>query len=253
MIIFPFFIQSFIYQNKKLPASHSFAFDQPFKVLNIVSTNRKDSLSAILFESAKKTSNGIIVYFHGNSDNLDRWGKEAQSLAKYGYDILVFDYPGYGKSTGKPSEISFIKSAETIMEWVEEKYALENIIIYGRSLGSAIATYICQGKEYKSVILETSFYDMPSLVDRRFFPLSAFVRWKKNIFPVYKYIQKIKIPILIIQGDKDRITPYKECIKLKQYLDMKDKFVTIEKGKHKNLNTFTLYQETLDSWMNFKK
>ena len=182
--------------------------------------------------------------------NLRRWGKEASRLVEYGYDVIVPDYPGYGKSPGPPSESALNSTGDAVMKWALTHYEPDSITIYGRSLGSAVASYVSSKHPARQLILETTFYDFESLLQNKYKFLTTLRSDDTNVFPVYSYLEATDAPITIFQGDRDWVTPLPEAMRLKKHLKKGDKFFSINGGGHKNLNSIptfkTLQEKTLN-------
>jgi alpha-beta hydrolase superfamily lysophospholipase len=236
---FYFFQASIIFQSESLPKDYTFTFDQKFDERNIISDDG-ETLNALLFKT-DQPAKGLILYFHGNADNLQRWGNYAIDFTSLGYDILMTDYRGYGKSTGLPDEENLYKDAQTILNWAQSNIKYERLVIYGRSLGSAVASNLATTANPDLLILETPFeklsgalYFLPSRYD---FPNNAFV-------------PKVRCRKVFIHGTEDWVVPVASAMKLKPFLNDNDSFVLIEGGSHNNLREFKKYHETLKSVLN---
>ncbi len=233
-----FFQDKLIFQSTKLSPDHVFTFDQPFKEYTI-KTSDHETLSAILFPAAEGPK-GLILYFHGNAGNLQRWGKYAPGFTTLGYDILMVDYRGYGKSTGTPSELVLYEDALRVNQWADS-LVRGKLIIYGRSLGSGVATNLASKVKADLLILETPFYELKDAISSW---LQPFVHLKYE-FPNYRFLPEVKCRKVIIQGTKDAVVPFSSAIKLKPLLGADDEFVVVEGGAHNNLTEFQIFHETL--------
>ena len=232
-----------IFQPKKLDTEFQFAFDQPFEEL-FLETSDNEQLNALYFKT-KLESKGLVLYFHGNADNLDRWGNYASDFTKRGHDVFILEYRGYGKSTGKPDEIKFYQDAQLTYEWALKNYSSNQIIIYGRSLGTGVASHLAVGNDFRFLLLETPFDNVETLFKMR--SPGGFIPFPINTkFPNDQYLKKIHQPIYIFLGTKDCIVPNSSTEKLRPLLKSSDRLITIEGGGHKNLNTFKKYQTELD-------
>lgn len=227
-----------VFQSRKLPADHVFTFNQKFSEHSI-ETKDGETLSALFFP-ADSASKGLILYFHGNAGNLQRWGDYAPDFTSLGYDILFVDYRGYGKSTGTPDEQSLYDDAMIVKIW-SDSIPKKQFIIYGRSLGSGVATYLASKTNADLLILETPFYELKDAVNAW---LKPFVHLKYE-FPSYKFLPLVKCKKVIIQGTKDSVVPFWSAEKLKPLLGADDEFVVIEGGEHNNLSEFDVFHETL--------
>lgn len=234
-----------IFQPSPLPASHTFTFEHPFQELYLAQKASAPRLHALFFP-ANNTSRGIVLYFHGNADNLQRWGQYTVDFTRHGFAVLAVEYPGYGKSEGKPAESAFYQSARRAYDWARERYPKDEIIIYGRSLGSGPASWLAANAEARQLILETPFPSIPQLFRMR--GSVALVPFEPKVkFPVGKHLQSVPYPVSILQGTNDWVVPYRVATQLRKQLKPGDQFITIDGGSHKNLRTYPEYQEKLEA------
>jgi uncharacterized protein len=224
-----------IFQLTKLNASHKFVFTQPYDEY-FIKTPDSVKLNALHFRT-EKTCKGLIVYFHGNADNLQRWGKYATDFTSLGYDILMVDYRGYGKSTGKPNEKALYEDASLVWQWAKDSFHYDRWVIYGRSLGSAVATHLAKEVKPDILGLETPFANLRFTRLARVIPLKL-----KYKFSNLNHLQGIECKKFIFHGTRDWVVPLRSAQQLKPLLSDSDQFIIIEKGGHKNLNEFELYR-----------
>src|SRR5690554_2190456 len=134
------FQEKLIFMPSELPQDYKYEFSYDFKELYLESHDGKARLNALHFKV--NSPKGIVVYYHGNAGQLADWGHVVQDFAESGYDVLVVDYRGYGKSTGKLSEKALYSDALLFYNYALERYPENNIVVYGRSLGTTFATYV---------------------------------------------------------------------------------------------------------------
>lgn len=230
-----------IFQPDKLAPDYVFEFSDPFEEF-FLKTADGANINALYFKT-EEAYRGVVLYFHGNADNLQRWGKYRIDFTKRGYDVFYIDYRGFGKSTGNQLESLMYDDAKLAYDWLLKKYTSEEVIIYGRSLGTAFAANVASKVDAKMLILETPFDNMQHVMESR---APLILPEFKYRFPTDEFIQKINYPIYIIHGTQDEVVPYDLALNLKVFLKAEDEFFTIENGKHKNLNTFAIYQQYLD-------
>lgn len=243
-VVLYLFQQKIVFQPKKLVGDYRFEFEYPFEEFWI-QTADQEKINALLFKT-QQSKKGLVLYFHGNRGHLQRWAAYHKDFTSRGYDFLAIDYRGYGKSTGKQSEEGLYQDALAAYHWAMEHYPEQEIIIYGRSLGSGVASYLAtQVTTAKMLILETPYHSIPGVFKMKasFLPIPFKV---KTQFPNEEYLKQVTMPIYIFHGTKDRIIPLRSAQKLAPLLANEEHFITIEKGKHKNLNTFPLYHQELD-------
>ena len=192
----------------------------------------------------KLKSKGLILYFHGNADNLQRWGKYSGDFTRLGYDILMMDYRGYGKSTGYPSERELYIDALTVLRWSQINVAHTRLIIYGRSLGSAVASNLATAVTPDMLILETPFDELKGAIYEPLKPLLYFLPLHSK-FSNKTFLQKVNCKKVIIHGTKDQVVPLSSALRLKPLLEEGDQFVIIEGGSHRNLRDFESFHVAL--------
>ena len=233
-----------IFQAVKLPAEYKFEFAQEFTELSII-TRDGHEINSIIFSPGNANLKGTVIYFHGNSDNMQRWGEYAVDFTSLGYAVLMIDYSGYGKTSGKPSEAQLFQDAEDTWLWAQDHLPSKEFIIYGRSMGAALASRLASLHEPKHLVLETPFYELGLNHFNLFFPYGL-----KYQFANYRYLPQVKCPVTIFQGTNDWVVPYSSAQKLAPLLKPTDKFITIEKGGHKNLREFDKYHNELAKVLN---
>lgn len=241
-----FYLQDyFLFQPKVLPRNYQYHFSTPFAEVDIA-LNNTDTLNMVQFYPAAAIRRGVVIYFHGNKTNINRYAKFAGNFTKHGYEVWMPDYPGYGKSIGPRNERILYQQALQVYKLATSKYNGDSIIIYGKSLGTGIASYLASVTDCKQLILETPYYSIPAL-----FGCYAFIyptgRMATYTIPTHEYLQLVKVPITIFHGTSDWIIPYRCAVRLKPLLKSSDLFVTIPNGAHHDLNRFPLFQRTLDS------
>jgi len=232
-----------IFQPDRLSLDYSFAFNQPYREYFIRTTDG-ESLNALLFTTTQP-SKGLILYFHGNADNLQRWGEYAIDFTNLGYDVLMIEYRSFGKSTGTPTEENLYADASTLLQWAQTNIPHSRLIIYGRSLGSGVASHLATEFTPALLILETPFDELKGAIYPLFRPFVYFLP-ARYTFSNKENLPKVKCRKVIIHGTEDWVVPLSSALKLKPLLGPGDQFVIIEGGGHKNLRDFDLYHSTLN-------
>ena len=244
-IVLYYLQEKFLFHPEKLPAGYAWKFDVPFKELNIP-FNEKDTVNMVKFFPADSVRKGVIIYYHGNKENIGRYAKFVTLFTAKGYEVWMQDYPGYGKSTGTRTEKKMYEQAMALYTMAAGKYGRDSIILYGKSLGTGIAAYVASQITCKRLILETPYYSIPDL-----FGCYAFIyptqRMSTYKIPTNEYLQLVNYPITIFHGTDDGVIPYRCASKLKKVLKPGDEFITIEKGTHHNLAGFEVYKVKMDS------
>lgn len=234
----------------KLPEDFEYSFDCAFEEY-FFDTPNEGKINAVHFKIQKPK--GVILYFHGNSDNLVRWGKIASDLTGFGYDVFVPDYRHYGKSTGPRNEEYLFSDAQFCYDFLKKQYGEENITVYGRSLGGAFAVKMAADNEPKKLILEATFFNLQDLVNR-WLPNSATEKISPKMtyhFHSNKNILEVNCPLYHFHGDKDFVVPINSGKKLFETLhtekpELEKKFIEIKGGSHDDLSKFEEFQNELN-------
>jgi len=219
-----------------------FEFDQDFEEY-FISMPDGIEINALLFKT-QQPSKGLIIYFHGNADNLQRWGEYAADLTPFGYQVLMVEYRGYGKSEGKPGEKEFYSDAETVLKWATKNIPYNRLVLYGRSLGSAVASNLAVNSQPDLLILETPFDELRGVVYPIFKPVLSFFPGRYT-FSNKENLSKIKCEVLILHGTEDWVVPMSSAVQLKPFMKETDDFVIIEGGGHNDLKEYKDFHEAL--------
>jgi uncharacterized protein len=244
-----FYLQEFfLFHPEKLARDYVRHFDMPFREINIP-FNENDTMNMVQFFPKNSLRRGVVLYYHGNKQNIERYAKFVSSFTRHGYEVWMEDYPGFGKSTGTITEKKLYEQAMVVQKMAAGKYSTDSIIVYGKSLGTGVAAYVASQTKARQLILETPYYSIPDLFSRYAFiyPTERMSTYK---IPSFEYLQKVNYPVTIFHGTNDGIIPYGCAKKLKIILKSTDEFITIEGGTHHNLATFNLYKVKLDSLLN---
>tara|TARA_B110000914_G_C15451976_1_gene441403 strand:+ start:419 stop:1249 length:831 start_codon:yes stop_codon:yes gene_type:complete len=242
-----YYFQEFaIFHPEKLGKDFEYQFDADFEEIYIPTTDGA-TINALLFK--KENSKGLVFYFKGNTRSIKGWGKFSRDFLSKDFDFFVFDYRGFGKSKGKRSERNFHKDGHVAYKWlVKHHYKEEDIIIYGRSMGSGFAARIASRHNPKMLILDSPYYSLYHMAKRflPFFPVMSIFNYhvRTDIF-----IRSIRCPIFIIHGMKDRLIPYRHSLLL-QKLNKRIQLIRIKKAGHNNLPSFTQYHNVMFEILN---
>jgi alpha-beta hydrolase superfamily lysophospholipase len=237
--------EKILFHPRKLESNYSFSFDQPFEEIKIP-FNAEDTVSMIKFFPKDSIRRGVVLYFHGNMKNVEHYARFVPAFTSKGYEVWMPDYPGYGKSTGERTEQKLYSIAYEIQKMAAVKYPADSIIIYGKSLGTALAAYISSVKPCKRLLLETPYYSIPSLFGSYAFMYPASVMSKYKL-PTYEFLAEVKAPVAIFHGTGDWVVPYRSGARLKKMLKPSDVFIKIPEGSHNNLSESPIYRKSLDS------
>ena len=157
-----------------------------------------------------RDAKSALLYLHGNAGNLSWRGNSIVKLRdRLGVSVLIVDYPGYGKSQGRPSEQGCYHAADAAYAWLvdEQKLAPKNLLIYGGSLGGGVAVDLASRHDHRALVLVKTFTSAPD-VGGQLFPWLP-VRWiMRNRFPSVEKIERCRRPVFITHGDADEMVPF---------------------------------------------
>jgi alpha-beta hydrolase superfamily lysophospholipase len=228
-----FFQESFIFRSQVLPPSHGFSSKLSHREIT-VPVNTKDTLHAVLYRPDTKVAKGLVLYFHGNRKNIAWYEKFVPYFTERGYEVLMPDYPGYGKSKGMISEEKIYTWATLTYQIARKRYAADSLIIYGKSLGTGIATQLASRRDCKALILETPYYRFSDVLQRLLplYPMTLLLRYQ---LPTYQYLPKVAAPVTLLHGTSDGLVSFTQSQKLARLFKPKDRLVVIEGGSHNDL------------------
>ncbi|MCK5401533.1 MAG: alpha/beta fold hydrolase [Flavobacteriaceae bacterium] len=238
----------FLFKPEKLPKDFQFYYDNQETEEHNLETRDGATINGLLFKP-KSESKGIVLYLKGNSKSIKGWGKFAVDFTRHGYSVLMVDYRGFGKSTGKRSQKAIKRDLQVIYNKIKEKTTEDRIIIYGRSLGSGFAAKLASMNNPKMLVLDAPYYSLTKVTGRYmpFMPLSIIMKYP---LPTYKWLKYVNCPIHIIHGTDDKLIPFKTSVKLSQIKPKITRLYTVIGGGHKNLNNFESYHKMLGEIIN---
>ena len=200
----------------------------------------QSNINALYFENKNATS--LIIYFQGNSGSLNKWLKTSISIADLEHNLLVYDYRGFGKSTpAVGDENEFYLDGQAVLDFaIKLGYAHENIVLFGYSLGTGIATKLAlDNPKIKSLILESPYQQLPGL---SWLPAS----FKEYTFDNLTKIKNVNVPTLIMHGKEDEDIPISHSEELyKNLTSRKKRLKVFENGKHGDLRYLPEYKSTV--------
>ncbi len=174
-----------------------------------------------------------VLYFHGNGGNLSMWADILAGLSQRGFDVVAFDYRGYGLSTGTPSEQGLYRDVEAVLALVHDRLRRADVplIYWGRSLGTAMAAYAATRRAPDGVILESGFPSMRAVVADN--PVLWTLTWLSSYeFPTARWMSMAPSPVLVLHGDSDTIIPFRAGQSLYERITNDKRFVAIAGGDH---------------------
>ena len=201
----------YFYQRKLLYHPFSAEITGEGLIHNFETINFKTSDNFVLkgWFHLKNSNKKTILFLHGNAGNLDNRIDKLNSLGSMDINFLIISWRGYSGNPGNPSEAGLYKDVLGGIKWLNEKgISNDQIILYGESLGTAIATEVGQNENFAGIILEAPFTSMVDM-GQKIYPIFPVKFLLKDKYESKNKIKNIKSPILIMHGEADKIVPFR--------------------------------------------
>lgn len=239
----------FLFKPEKLPKDFQFLYENQIVEEYNIETRDGAIINGLHFRV--DNPKGVVLYLKGNSKSIKGWGKFAVDFTRINYDVIMVDYRGFGKSTGKRSQKAIKHDLQYIYNKIRERVSEKYIILYGRSLGSGFAAKLASMNHPKMLILDAPYYSLAKVTGRfmPFMPLSVLLKYP---MPTYKWLKYVNCPIRIIHGTQDKLIPFKSSVKLSQINPKRTRLYPVIGGGHKNLNNFEEYHKILQEIITIK-
>ncbi len=198
-----------------------------------------------------ESARGVILFCHGNAGNISHRLESIQIFHQLGLDVFIFDYRGYGQSEGKPTEQGTYKDAEAAWQYlIKERQVNPNeVIVFGRSLGGAVAAWLAQSHIPGALILESTFTSLPDIAGTLYpyIPVRLLLRFHYN---TAEYLDRVNCPVLIVHSCDDEIMPFNHGRRLFEMAKKPKKFLEIA-GTHNEgfITSGKRYEEGLNAFI----
>lgn len=195
-------------------------------------------------------SHRTVLYCHGNAGNISHGLRRADILKSLGVSVFLFDYRGFGESSGRPTESGLYADTEAALDWLQEHKGLSgaDTAVFGRSLGGAAALELAVRRPVAGVLLESTFTSLAD-VARAFVPYLPAELFVFNAFDNMRKIERINVPVLIMASIDDEITPFEHGQRLFEEAAEPKFFLTMN-GRHRS-HFYRTEQEYVDAIRDF--
>ncbi len=228
------------------PKQHNVAYDD----IDFKSTDGTDLHGWFMYDKSyekdkKKKKKGLILFFHGNAQNITSHWLNLGWMVKDGYDIFIFDYRGYGLSKGQANQQGLNKDSIAALNWARAKSKeYPKFIVYAQSLGGTVSMRAMKDIDFKSdidlYVLDSTFSSYQDIAFDKLKNAGIFVALSplayilvSDEYGPYKNLDQFKMPILMIHGNKDVVVPYKFGEEIYKKLKTEKKWWwTVEDGSH---------------------
>jgi uncharacterized protein len=227
-----------LFAPERLPPGHQFTV--PDVVERTVEVDGA-ALSALHFR--QPNAKGVVFFLHGNGGSLQNWLLSTDFYRRTGFDLFMLDYRGYGKSTGRiESEAQLHADVRAAWKLVAPEYAGRRIVLYGRSLGTGLATNLATEVNADLLVLVSPYSSLRD-AGRDHYPWVPAVVMR---YPMHtdQWLPKVKMPVLILHGDRDTVIGFAHAQRL-QALKPDAELVTVHGAAHNDVHLSAEYIEAL--------
>lgn len=175
----------------------------------------------------------VLLWFHGNAGNITHRAENLRALVELGLAVFVFDYRGYGRSEGKPSEVGLYLDGEAAYQHLTSELGVapERVVCFGRSLGAAVAAHVALRAKPAGLIMESPFESVGAMV-RKTSVLRVLVPLLRNRFDNVAKVQQLRVPLLVIHGVRDELVPFAQGRAVFEAAREPKEFFSIEGAGH---------------------
>ncbi len=230
--------ENLLFHPTKLPAHYAYTFRLPHEEIALPVNGAV--LNGLHFRQPH--AKGAILFFHGNAGALDGWGEIAQRFAELGYDSYVFDYRGYGKSSGQiRSQAELLADAERMAQYVRQSFPADQIIIIGYSIGSGMAAHVAAQLHTPKLVLISPYLRLRDLIREKMpFVPPLLIKYP---LPTADYLAATpNTQVLVFHGAHDTLIPATHGQRLAQTLGARAQYHELPAGHNDIFSQAGLWQ-----------
>ncbi len=194
---------------------------------------------------------GVLLFFHGNAGNISHRLESLKIFHDLGLAVLIFDYRGYGRSEGKISEPGIYRDAEAVWRYLTEERNVrqEEVVLFGRSLGAAVAAWLAARHQPGALIMESAFTSVPDLA-QSLYPIFP-ARWlARSRYSADEYLKSVTCPVLVVHSHDDEIIAIRHGRAVFAAASEPKRFLEIRGGHNDGFFVSgDLYTDGLDSFL----
>lgn len=192
-----------------------------------------------------------LLFFHGNAGNISHRLDSLKIFHELGLQVFIIEYRGYGQSSGKPTEAGMYSDARAAWQWLTQTQGVrpENIILFGRSLGGAVASWLAGRVDAAGLIVESAFTSVPDVAADLYWWLP--VRLLSRLeFDTAEYIRSTELPVLVVHSRDDEIIPFAHGRRLHEIAGERGALLEIRGGHNTGfIESRARYRDGLDRFI----
>lgn len=194
-----------------------------------------------------------VLFCHGNAGNIMHRLDTVSLFHSLGLNCFVFDYRGYGRSEGRPTEVGTYRDARAAYDWLTQSKGVgaDQIVLFGRSLGGSIAAHLAGQVDARAVVVESAFTSYPDMGARMYpyMPVRLFARFR---YDTRAHLARVRCPVLVMHSREDELVPFEFGRRLFEAAREPKRFVEITGGHNDGfLTSGDLYRNAWTQWLDF--
>ena len=243
-----FFQDQFLYHPEKqlnaTPGQHGWTYES-------ITFQTKDGEVLHGWWIPSSVERGTLLFLHGNAGNISGRIDIVKPFLQLGLSVLLFDYRGYGQSTGTPSEEGLYQDAEAAWNYLTRTQGRDpgRVVLLGRSLGGGVATWLAGRAQPAALILESTFTSVIAMA-RKKFPLFPVGLMAKSRYDNLRRVAHLEVPLLVIHSPTDEVVPFAHGRRLYEAAAFPKSFMEIKGAHHNGFSvTGTAYREGIGGFL----
>ncbi len=226
--------------------SKDYFIDLPQSTEYDLIVDSKIKINGLRFATRDSVSKGVVLCFHGNYGNVLEYANLAEQFTNLGYDCVLYDYRGYGKTPGRLDEKNFLSDANHVFNNLTRRYDPDQIILYGTGFGCGAAIKVASKNKVKMLILESPYTDIPKLYTN-ILPIFPFEKASEFIVPAIDWFDKIRCRVEIFHGKYNRFIPLSHSQELldKAHHPSKNKLTIIDGRNRFDVEQSDIYKQRI--------
>jgi pimeloyl-ACP methyl ester carboxylesterase len=236
--------RAIIFRSKRLPDTHVFTCEHPLTEFLFDFSIGKEKFLINAVHLKAQASRGLVFFLHGTLNHIQYHLPKADIFLQNNLDVVIMDYPTYGKSKGKLTEDLLHEVVEiTFKKTIEKLNHTEDVYLVGRSLGTALASNLATKVHPKKLILISPYYSMPDLFNHKvkLFPFKKLKFKLEN----HTYLPHLTCDTYILHGNADKLIPIELAKKLIPLLKSPEHFIEIDKANHFDVHEKPAYKKVI--------
>lgn len=236
--------RAIIFRPKRLRKNHVYKSDFPLTEYFFDFKIKEEEFLINAVHLQAKNSKGLVFFLHGTLNHIQYHLPKANIFIENNYDVVIIDYPKYGKSKGKLTEDFLHEIVEvSYNKIIKELNHTGDVVLVGRSLGTALASNLATKIKPKSLVLVSPYYSMPDLFNSKL-KLFPFKKLKFK-FENHTYLPHVACDTYIFHGNEDKLIPIELSKKLIPHLKSPEFFIEIEKANHFDVHEKPVFKKMI--------